>query len=69
MPKNPRLEVVKESPTGLNQKFKDTQTGEILNRGQVADKIKEYPDYHVMHKDNKRIIRSNPNPNKNDNLG
>lgn len=66
--KKPRLEVVDESKTGLNRKFLDTKTGNILTRGQVADNIKDYDDYHVMIVDNKRIIRSNPNKNENDNL-
>lgn len=66
--KKPRLEVVDESKTGLNRKFRDTNTGEILTRGQVADNIKDYDDYHVMKVDNKRIIRSNPNKNEDDNL-
>ncbi|GFN35811.1 hypothetical protein [Tepidimicrobium xylanilyticum] len=69
MSKKPRLVVVDESETGLNRKFLDTKTGEILTRGQVADNINNYLDYHVMIKDGKRIIRSNPNNSKKDNLG
>lgn len=68
MNKKPRLEVVDESKTGLNRKFLDTETGKILTRGQIADNINDYPDYHVMKKDGKRIIRSNPNKSENDNL-
>lgn len=68
LPKKPRLKVVEESPTGLNKKFLDTITGEILTRSQVVDNISNYPDYHVMKRDNKRIIRSNPDNNKNNNL-
>lgn len=67
--KKPRLEVVAENETGLNRKFLDTETGKVLTRGQVADNIKNYPVYHVMKRDGKRIIRSNPNRNENDNLG
>lgn len=66
--KKPRLEVVQESKTGLNQKFRDTKTGEILNRGDVVKNIKKYPDYHVMKRDGKNIVRSNPDGNKNNNL-
>ncbi|MED1603039.1 hypothetical protein [Alkalihalophilus marmarensis] len=69
MPKKPRLEVIKESDTGLNKKFRDNKTGQTLTRGQVADNIKEYDDYHVMKINNKRVIRSNPNGKSNDNLG
>lgn len=68
MSKKPRLEVVKESKTGLNQKFRDTKTGEILNRGDVVKNINKYPDYHVMKRDGKNIVRSNPDGNKNNNL-
>ena len=68
MSKKPRLEVVQESNTGLNQKFRDTQTGEILTRGKVADNIKKYPDYHIMNVDGKRIIRSNPDRSSSNNL-
>lgn len=67
----PRLEVINESETGLNTRFKDTKTGEILTRTQVADRIKQgqYPDYHNMHMNGKRIPRSNPDGNKDNNLG
>lgn len=69
MTKKPRLEVVKESKTGLNQQFRDSKTGEILNRGEVAKRIDEFPDYHVMNRDGKNIIRSNPDKNGKNNLG
>lgn len=68
MNKKPRLKVIDESSTGLNRKFLDTKTGETYTRGEVADNIHKFPDYHVMKKDGKRIIRSNPNSNKSDNL-
>ena len=66
--KKPRLQVVQEAATGLNQKFKNTSTGEIMSRGQVADRIGEFPDYHVMKRDGKRIIRSNPDDKEDNNL-
>lgn len=68
MTKKQRLKVVDESKTGLNRKFLDTETGKILNRGDVADNIDQYDGYHVMNLNNKRIIRSNPDKNKNNNL-
>ncbi|WP_339063609.1 hypothetical protein [Tepidibacillus marianensis] len=68
MSKQPRLKVIKESKTGLNTKFLDTQTGQILTRGQVADNISKYDDYHVMKKGSKRIIRSNPDRSTDNNL-
>lgn len=68
MAKNKRLKVIDESETGLNKKFLDLQTGSTVTRGYVADHINEYEGYHVMRKDNKRIIRSNPDKSKNNNL-
>lgn len=70
MKKEPRLKVIQESSTGLNQKFIDTKTGETLTRGKVADNIKNYPDYHVMKMPNgNRVIRSNPDGKDGNNLG
>lgn len=69
MSKKPRLKVVQESKTGLNQKFLDTKTGQILNRGDVVKNIEKYPGYHVMKRDGKNIVRSNPDRSKNNNLG
>jgi hypothetical protein len=69
--KKPRLEVTSESPTGLNKRFLDTQTGKELTRGQLADAIErgEYPGYHVMvDLENRRIPRSNPDRSKANNL-
>ncbi|MNJ04584.1 hypothetical protein D3C73_1654170 [compost metagenome] len=68
MVKRPRLEVVQERKTGLNEKFKDTKTGEILTRGQVAKDIDKYPDYHVMKLNGKNVIRSNPDKSERNNL-
>lgn len=71
MAKKPRLTVVDESNTGLNRRFKDNVTGEILNRGDVNKRIKsgDYEDYHIMHINNKNVPRSNPNSSSDDNLG
>lgn len=68
MSKKPRLEVARENKTGLNTHFKDNRTGETLTRGQVADQINQFDGYHVMNKDGKRIIRSNPDRSTNNNL-
>lgn len=70
MPRQPRLKVIQESPTGLNQKFIDTKTGKTVTRGNVADNIKDYPDYHVMKMPNgNRVVRSNPDGKEGNNLG
>lgn len=68
MARKPRLSVHKENKTGLNTHFRDNVTGEVLTRGVVADNIDKYGDYHVMKKDGKRVIRSNPDKTKNNNL-
>jgi hypothetical protein len=67
-PRRPQLVVVEESPTGLNKRFKETDTGKIRTRGEVADNIEQYPGYHIMKKGGERIIRSNPNITTKDNL-
>lgn len=68
MSKKQRLSVHKESKTGLNTHFK-TDKGKVMTRGEVADSIKSFPDHHIMKKDGKRIIRSNPDNKKGNNLG
>lgn len=67
MAKKPKLTVTRESKTGLNTHF-ETNTGKKLTRGEVADNIDKFDGYHVMKKGNKRIIRSNPDRSKNNNL-
>lgn len=69
MTKKPRLEVVQETTTGLNQKFKDNLTGQIVTRGQVAKNIDNYDGYHIMKLGGKNVIRSNPDGKSGNNLG
>lgn len=70
MAKKPRLEVISESSTGLNTRFRDTSTNEELTRGEAAKRVNkgEYPDYHVAKYEGKNVIRSNPDRSKNNNL-
>ena len=70
MSKKPRVRVIKESETGLNEQFLDVKTNRVMSRREFADAIErgEYPDYHVMRMNNKRIPRSNPDKSKNNNL-
>jgi len=67
---NKRLKVIKETESGLNQKFEDTKTGEVLNRGEVNKRIKQgiYPNYHVAKINGHNVPRSNPDQSKNNNL-
>ncbi|MEH7122095.1 hypothetical protein V7127_02500 [Bacillus sp. JJ1773] len=65
-----KVKVVHESDSGLNQKFLDPSTKKEMTRKQFADAIEkgQYPGYHVMRMNNKRIPRSNPDRSKNNNL-
>ncbi len=70
MPKKPRLEVISESSTGLNIRFKDTSTKKEMTLNEAAKRVNkgEYPDYHVAKYGDKNVIRSNPDKSKNNNL-
>ncbi len=62
------IKVIKESDTGLNQKFK--VGNREITRGQFADEIEKgkHPDFHVAKIGGKRIPRSNPDLSKKNNL-
>jgi len=67
-----KVVVTDESPSGLNRRFLDTNTGDSMTRGQFASAIQrgDFPDYHVrVLDDGRRIPASNPNRSENDNLG
>lgn len=70
MPKKPQLEVIKESSTGLNTRFRDTSTKEEMTRGEAARRVNkgDYPDYHVANYEGTKVIRSNPDRSKSNNL-
>ena len=70
MPQKPRLSVTKESNSGLNTRFRDNKTGQELTRCQVANEIQRgnYDGYHIRKVNGHRIIASNPDGNKNNNL-
>lgn len=66
-----KVKVIKESDTGLNQKFVDTKTGKEMTRGKFVEEIKKgnYDDYHVRKVNGKNIPASNPDSKKQNNLG
>ena len=70
MPKKPRLKVTEEGPTGRNEKFEDTRTGQRMTRREVVKKIEsgQYEDYHVRKINNVKTPVSNPDTTKNNNL-
>lgn len=71
----PKLTVLRETSTGMNQEFLYTPTGEVLTRGQVADRIEQgqISGYHIVHQEHDgrtyRIPRSNPDSSRKNNLG
>lgn len=64
------VRVTKESETGLNQMFFDPTKGCSMTRSEFVDKIEKgyYEGYHIMHLNNKKIPRSNPDGKQNNNL-
>lgn len=71
MAKKPRLEVVRESSAGRNERFRYTQTGVEMTRAETVRRIDQgaYPDYHTRNVNGVRTPVSNPNRRKGDNLG
>ena len=62
------VKVIKENSSGLNEIFKDTNTGKTMTRGEFVKSIEsgKYIDYHVVHKQegNKVISIPRSNPDK-----
>ena len=71
MANKPRLEVVRESSTGRNERFRDTRTGEQMSRTETARRIDagKYPDYHNRDVNGKVTPVSNPDGSERNNLG
>lgn len=67
----PRLQVVRESSTGLNELFMDMSTGETLTRFQVKERIDQgkYPAYEYYYSEGTLIIRSKPDSSSYYDLG
>lgn len=65
------VKVIKESKTGLNQKFVDTKNNTEMTRGEFVKEIKSgnYDDYYVKKMNNKNIPVSKPDKSKGNNLG
>lgn len=66
-----RVKVIKESETGRNLNFRDTNKGENMTRKQFVDKINrgDFPNYHVRNINGVDTPASNPNDRDCDNLG
>lgn len=70
--KKPRLVVVEESKTGMNERFLDTKTNKTHSREVIIKKIEKghYDDYHIVTRtDGTKYPRSNPDGKNNNNLG
>ena len=65
-----RIKVVKESPSGRNQKFLDNYKGMEMTRPKFVEKIEQgnYPKYHVRKINGVKTPVSNPDATKNNNL-
>lgn len=64
------VEVIKESPSGRNQRFKDTRNGKIMSRLEFVKQIQggNYPDYYVREINDLTTPVSKPDGKKSNNL-
>lgn len=65
-----RVKVIKESPTGRNERFRDTQTHDEMSRCEFVKKIErgKYSGYHVRKVHGKKTPVSNPDSTTDNNL-
>ena len=63
--------VTRETTTGRNTGFVDTQTGKNMTRPQFVKQIERgaYPEYHVRVVNGVKTPASNPDSRRNNNLG
>ena len=68
--KRKNIQVIQETNTGLNQVFFDPTKGRSMSRTEFVKKIEKgyYEGYHILHLNNKKIPRSNPDGKQNNNL-
>lgn len=72
MPNTPRVEVIKESDTGRNERFRDTQTGVEMTRNQFVRAIDRGlygNEYYHRQINGVETPVSRPDGNPNNNLG
>ena len=65
-----KVEVIKESESGRNEKFRDTQSGKEMTRNQFVKEIEKgaYEDYHVRKINDVKTPVSNPDGKESNNL-
>lgn len=68
---NKTVEVIRETSTGRNTRFRDTYTGKEFTRVKFVEKIEagEYPSYYVRIQNGKKTPVSKPDGDKSNNLG
>lgn len=66
----PRITVTRESDSGRNERFRDSQTGKEMSRGEFVREIEKgkYPDYHVREINGVPTPASNPDKSEQNNL-
>jgi len=66
-----RVKVTLENTTGRNQRFKDNYTGDTMTRNQFVNKINkgEYENYHIRVINDIPTPVSNPDRERDNNLG
>lgn len=69
--KKHKVQVISESESGRNQRFKDCSTGKEMTRNQFVKEIKagNYEDYYVRKINNIDTPVSKPDGNEKNNLG
>lgn len=70
MPQTRKVIVTKESDTGRNERFKDTDTGRYMDASSFVKAIERgtYSDYHVRKVNGVKTPVANPDKSKNNNL-
>ncbi|WP_299736286.1 DUF3892 domain-containing protein [uncultured Roseobacter sp.] len=71
MAKTPKIEVTKESSTGLNTRFKVRGKSAEVPRTKLVNEVKQgkHPEYHVRSNGRVEYVASNPDGSKRNNLG
>lgn len=71
MAKNLRVEVIRESSSGRNERFRDVSTGKEMTRNQFNKAINrgDYPQYYTRNINGLQTPVSKPDGDKRNNLG
>lgn len=69
-----KLVVIKETKTGENIKFKNTENNEILTKSELISRLEKgnlsyNGNYYIKHQDGNKYIASKPDGDKKNNLG